>query len=311
MEKEINLPLVSIVIPVYNREDFVKEAIDSALSQTYENIEVIVVDNCSTDNTWEVLKKYNNPKLFVFQNEKNIGPVLNWKRGIELSKGTFVKILFSDDKISENYIEEGLKCFDDNTAFVLSPRQLLNDKVLGKISGYKKKVYTKEEYFKSSYFENSEIFPVSPGAGLFRRKDLDNAFICKIPTMGNLDPLKNGAGIDLLIYFTIANKYPIIRVSEKTKAIFRNHCGSFTMADRSINHYYIRAKIYFLSVLNKELYNDYYKIVLKKETIKDSSYKEEYGMLSTSNLFWFRCIYLYPYYIVCKCINMIKLRILL
>ena len=121
MEKEMNRPLVSIVIPVYNRADMVKEAIDSALAQTYENIEIIVVDNCSTDDTWCVITSYDTPLLKVYKNDKNIGPVLNWKKGIELSKGKYIKLLFSDDKISDNYIEESLKLFTHDTAFVLSP----------------------------------------------------------------------------------------------------------------------------------------------------------------------------------------------
>ena len=92
-------PLVSIVIPVFNRETLVQEAIESALKQTYDNIEIVVVDNCSTDKTWEVLQKYNNPKIKIFRNNTNIGPVLNWKKGIELSSGEYIKLLFSDDMI--------------------------------------------------------------------------------------------------------------------------------------------------------------------------------------------------------------------
>lgn len=49
-------PLVSILIPVYNREKYIGEAIESAINQTYKNIEVIIVDNCSTDNTWKILQ---------------------------------------------------------------------------------------------------------------------------------------------------------------------------------------------------------------------------------------------------------------
>ena len=51
-------PLVSILIPVYNREKYIGEAIESAINQTYKNIEVIIVDNCSTDNTWKILQDY-------------------------------------------------------------------------------------------------------------------------------------------------------------------------------------------------------------------------------------------------------------
>jgi len=93
--------LVSILIPVYNREKLVKRAIESAINQTYENIEVIAVDNKSTDRTYEVLKGHAEkyPDVKVYQNKENLGPVRNWKKCLEYSSGEFIKILFSDDWI--------------------------------------------------------------------------------------------------------------------------------------------------------------------------------------------------------------------
>lgn len=76
-----NEPLVSIIIPVFNRDSLVIDAIDSALNQTYKNIEIIVIDNKSLDNTWTNIQKYKQDKCIrLFQNTINIGPVLNWKR---------------------------------------------------------------------------------------------------------------------------------------------------------------------------------------------------------------------------------------
>ena len=67
-----NLPLVSILIPVYNRASIVSRAIDSALSQTYSNIEIIIVDNNSTDSTWDILLKYKqrDSRIKIFKNEQ-------------------------------------------------------------------------------------------------------------------------------------------------------------------------------------------------------------------------------------------------
>ena len=128
MTKE--LPLISIVIPVYNREIFVAEAIDSALEQTYPNKEIVVIDNQSTDSTWEVLKSYQQRfpnKIRIFQNESNIGPVLNWKKGFELSKGEYIKLLFSDDLIAPSFLSSTYTLFDDETAFVLSGVKIIDD----------------------------------------------------------------------------------------------------------------------------------------------------------------------------------------
>ena len=80
MNALVTNPLVSIVIPVYNRELYIEDAIRSAISQTYQNIEIIIVDNCSTDSTWDILNEWEKKdnRIKIFQNDSNIGPVLNW-----------------------------------------------------------------------------------------------------------------------------------------------------------------------------------------------------------------------------------------
>lgn len=80
---ETSIPLVSIVIPVYNRESFILETVNSALSQDYSNFEVVVVDNSSTDSTYKILQNIQDAKLKVYRNLKNIGPVKNWLKSIE------------------------------------------------------------------------------------------------------------------------------------------------------------------------------------------------------------------------------------
>ena len=76
-----NSPLVSILIPVYNRERIVVRALESAINQTYKHIEIICVDNCSTDNTYSVLLEYANRdhRIKVYRQSENLGPVRNWK----------------------------------------------------------------------------------------------------------------------------------------------------------------------------------------------------------------------------------------
>lgn len=294
---------MSIVIPVYNREILVKDAIESALAQTYDNIEVVVVDNCSTDNTWEVVSSFSSKKIRAYKNEENLGPVLNWIRGIELSKGEYVKLLFSDDMISNNFIEESLTQFDKDIAFVISPIRLLRNGELGRELPYLKKEYMTGSYFASFYTQFSDLFPVSPGAALFRKKDIENAFICDIPTMRELDPMKNGAGIDLLIYFSIASKYPKIRISKKSKAIFRDHKGSFTVSDNSILHFYYRAMIFYLQYMKINKYSSLFKAFLLKNSNAKNNYKEEYEMLPAGDFFKYYYPFLFIYLDCCRFAN--------
>lgn len=101
-------PLVSICIPNYNNAPFIEEAISSALNQTYENIEVIVVDNCSTDNSWEIISSIKHSKLIAFRNKENIGMVGNVKKVLSYAKGTCISFLCSDDYLKEYAIRENI-----------------------------------------------------------------------------------------------------------------------------------------------------------------------------------------------------------
>lgn len=89
-------PLVSIIIPVYNTEAYVVEAVNSALGQTYQNIEVIVVDDGSTDRSLSLVEQINDSRLRVFT-QINQGACVARNRGIAEAKGEFVKFLDSDD----------------------------------------------------------------------------------------------------------------------------------------------------------------------------------------------------------------------
>ena len=92
-------PLVSIIIPNFNYVQYVATAVDSALAQTYPNVEVVVSDNCSTDGAWELLNARfgADPRVRLYQNERNIGMARNFDRLMELARGEFVLCLSSDD----------------------------------------------------------------------------------------------------------------------------------------------------------------------------------------------------------------------
>ena len=124
-------PLVSILIPVYNREKYIGEAIESAINQTYKNIEVIIVDNCSTDNTWKILQDYQckDKRIHIFQNEKNLGPVYNWIECFKGAKGVYSKILWSDDWMSLDFVENALSAFNEDISFVISAQQIITNDI--------------------------------------------------------------------------------------------------------------------------------------------------------------------------------------
>lgn len=110
----MNNPLVSIIIPTYNRGKYIKKAIDSCLNQTYSNIEVIVVDDCSPDNTKEIVTSYEDKRVKYFRNDENSGAPYSRNRGIELSNGEFVNFLDDDDKLLAKKIELQLRKFENS-----------------------------------------------------------------------------------------------------------------------------------------------------------------------------------------------------
>ena len=105
------LPLVSICIPTFNRSGMVEKAIESALKQTYTNIEVLVVDNYSTDETDAVVASFHDKRLRYVKNSRNLGLFGNFNRCIELSRGEFIHILHSDDTITHDFTDTCIRFF--------------------------------------------------------------------------------------------------------------------------------------------------------------------------------------------------------
>lgn len=101
-------PLISVLIPNYNYARYVAAAVDSALAQTYPNVEVVVSDNCSTDGAWELLQERyaNHPRVRLSQNERNIGMAGNFDRLLKLARGRYVMCLSSDDWLLPNHLAQ-------------------------------------------------------------------------------------------------------------------------------------------------------------------------------------------------------------
>ncbi len=105
------LPLVSIIIPTYNRSSYIKRAINSALAQTYQNIEIVIINDNSTDNTLDILDKIHHPNLKVYSNKVNRGGPYSRNRGLKLANGEFINFLDDDDLISKDKIDKQVKKF--------------------------------------------------------------------------------------------------------------------------------------------------------------------------------------------------------
>ncbi len=111
-----NRPRLSIGLPVYNGQRFLRVTLDSLLAQTYRDFELIICDNCSTDSTEKICREYadREPRIRYFRNEKNIGPAPNYNRCFELARGELFKWTAADDLIAPDFLEKCIVELDRN-----------------------------------------------------------------------------------------------------------------------------------------------------------------------------------------------------
>jgi glycosyltransferase involved in cell wall biosynthesis len=244
-------PKVSILIPVFNRKQFIAECIQSALDQTYVNIEVVIVDNASDDGTWETCQQFAalDQRVRVFRNETNIGPVRNWMRCVDEATGFYAKILWSDDLIAPYFVEKTLAFFDEQTAFVYSGVKIFSDRpekgsryyYIGDTGYYPSAVYIDQALF-------GKKVPVSPGCAIFRLRDLKMNLLIDVENQVNSDFSMHAIGNDLLVFLLTCLNYKKIYFVAEDLAYFRAHSGSISVSSARGKldlHYYL-AKAFFV-----------------------------------------------------------------
>ena len=115
-----NCKLVSIIIPVYNAQNYLKKCIDSVISQTYKNIEIILIDDGSSDGSKEICKDYlTEDKRIVYLEQENKGAYIARNKGLKIASGDYIQFVDSDDFLGPNYINTLVKAID-NVDLVIS-----------------------------------------------------------------------------------------------------------------------------------------------------------------------------------------------
>jgi Glycosyltransferases involved in cell wall biogenesis len=114
-------PKVSIGLPVFNGEKYLREAIDSILAQTFTDFELIISDNASTDRTEEICKEYEakDPRVRYYRNELNLGAAPNYNRLVELSRGEYFKWACHDDLCAPEFLEKCVEILEQNSPIIL------------------------------------------------------------------------------------------------------------------------------------------------------------------------------------------------
>jgi glycosyltransferase involved in cell wall biosynthesis len=158
--------LISLCIPLYNGEKYLEQCLNSAINQTYKNIEILLVDDASTDTTWSIAKNYaaNDKRIKLHRNDKNIGLVANFNKCLELANGEWLKLLLQDDYLTDNCIETMVAGLSEKDVIAVCKRTFLLDKDADetKRNYYNKKVATFERWgFKSKDAVNIEPIVIS------------------------------------------------------------------------------------------------------------------------------------------------------
>ncbi len=158
--------LISVILPVYNCDQYIKECIDSILSQTYTKFELIIIDDKSTDKTVEIIKSYTDNRIKLTLKEKNTGLTDSLNYGIHIAQGDFIARMDGDDVCMPTRFEEQIKVLIENPEISICGSWA---KIIG-INEYMETPECNHQIFKKFIFHNALIHP----SLMFRKKVFEN-----------------------------------------------------------------------------------------------------------------------------------------
>lgn len=223
----MNKILVSVLMTAYNREEFIGEAIESVLASTFQDFELIIVDDCSTDNTREIAKKYaeQNEKVSLYVNEVNIGQFKNRNKAVTYSKATYIKFFDSDDIMNNNLLAvtmDAMLTFHNASMGVeCTWPKILREKL--------PVLFTSREAYINHYFKGNDFLHFGPSSSILKRSLFNET--------GGYDE-SIGILADTLLMLQMAAKSPVVGY-EPNLFIWRRHEGQVTVEQ---DNYYLMFK---------------------------------------------------------------------
>lgn len=222
-------PAVSVIVPNFNHSKFLKERMDSILSQTFTDYEVIILDDCSTDGSLEVIEQFrSNPKVSqIVANDANSGSAFRqWAKGIGLAKGELIWIAESDDSCDPGMLEALVKPFGTSPDLVLSFCRSAVTDACGTVTGIHKNQRRMDEPF---IMDGTE----------FARKMLsrDNAVVNASSAIFRREAALNADGTFLdyravgdWIFWTEISRQGLVSYRPEAMNRFRQHSGGTTIS---------------------------------------------------------------------------------
>lgn len=248
-----NQELVSICIPTYNGEQFIERTIQSVLNQSYKNIEIVICDDGSTDNTVVRAESFNDSRVKIFVNKINLGLTANWNKAIENASGTYVKLLCGDDLLHPQCIEKQVeilqKDINKHISLVACLSNVIDDR--------DEVIFVRKNLLKSGINDSRKAVSRSiwlgtniigePMTGLFRKELFDSG--CRYDG-------SNSYLIDFDFWIKVLNHGVLYVVPE--------HLASFRISSQSISS--------SLQLKQYSLYSSFIKSLKKNGTISMFTY---------------------------------------
>lgn len=216
-------PAVSVCIPVYNGEPYIREAIRSVLAQTFEDFELVVVDNCSKDGTADAVREFTDPRIRLVQPEAFVDAIDNWNRAIAHCEGRYLKVVCHDDAIAPRCLELQVAALEAHPEATMAAAQrdvvddaghvLFEARGLAGMDGY---VDGREAIAKSVRFGTNAFG--EPASVLLRHDTVREVgpFSHDIPYL-----------VDLEMYFRVLDRGGLVAMPGAL-ALFRTHGGSWS-----------------------------------------------------------------------------------
>lgn len=164
-------PLVNVIMPAFNGEKYIGDAIESVLNQTYDNFELVIVEDQSTDNTLNVIQRYKDPRISLYVNSKNKGIAYSTNLGISNSVGKYIALLDDDDIALKQRLEWQVEFLEDHDEIdILGGRTAYIDKD-GKFIRYLKEPIYNSKYIKANLLFYNKKF--ANGTTMMRRSFIE------------------------------------------------------------------------------------------------------------------------------------------
>lgn len=151
---------ISVILPVYNVELYLKACIDSVLSQTYQNFELIAINDGSTDASFSILNQYTDTRIVVLEQE-NQGVAATLNRGLKKATGEYVAFIDGDDLWVKDKLENQVRIFDENPAFEISfgkIEQFLSEELIGSEARFRFEEKPASGFAKITCLARKEVF---------------------------------------------------------------------------------------------------------------------------------------------------------